>query len=88
VHYSLFVLISVGVLMLIAGFEQYRRGDRWLLSTLLVLPAGVMLGIYAGDHHQRALGIPAFALIVAYPITTRAGRRQRAKSVARRTLQG
>lgn len=71
VHYSLFALVTaavMGVLMLTVGILQYRRGDRWLVLTVLTLPTGVVLGIYADHHHHRALGLPAFILIMAYPV--------------------
>jgi uncharacterized membrane protein (UPF0136 family) len=55
----------LGMLTLVVGIVQYRRGERWLLVTLLTVPVGSLLGIYAGDHHSRGLGLAASALLLA-----------------------
>jgi hypothetical protein len=68
---------ALGVLAFAAGIVQYRHGDRWLLTVWLTLPAGALLGIYAGDHHLRWLGLPAAALLLAGPVVTRANGRRR-----------
>ena len=78
VHLSLFVLIVAVVfvsLTLVAGVAGYRNGDRWLLLPLALMPVGVMVGIYAGDSHHRALGVLAFLLIVARPVIALVTRR-------------
>ncbi len=78
VHFSLFVLVTaafVSLLTLAAGVVRYRKGDRWLLALLPLIPVGVVLGIYAGDHHERVLGIPAFLLIIAPVLIWNAARR-------------
>jgi hypothetical protein len=69
---------ALGVLAAAGAIVQYRRGDRWLLALWVTLPAGALLGIYAGDHHLRWLGLPAAALLVTGPVVTRAKGRRRA----------
>jgi uncharacterized membrane protein YfcA len=59
-------------LSLIAGAIFYRRGERWSLAALATPPAGVVLGIYATDHHHRWLGLPAFILLVLGPLLRQA----------------
>lgn len=64
---SPFVLTCAAVLVvltLVVGIERYRRGERWLLITLLAVPVAALLGIYAGDHHSRELGLVASALLL------------------------
>jgi hypothetical protein len=68
----------IGVLTLVVGIGQYRRGERWLLCTLLTVPTGSLLGIYAGDHHSRGLGLVASALLLAGVGIRSAVRRRRA----------
>lgn len=80
---SPFVLTCAAALValaLAAALVQYRRGDRWLLTLWLTLPTGALLGIYAGDHHMRWLGIPAAALLMTGPVVTRARGRRHAVS--------
>jgi hypothetical protein len=79
VHYSRFDLIAaalVCLLCLAVGIARYRKGDRWLLALLPLVPAGMMLGLYASEHHHRTLGIPAFVLIIA-PVLARIAARLR-----------
>lgn len=65
----------LGVLTIVVGIGQYRRGERWLLFTLLTVPAGALLGIYAGDHGSRALGLVASALLITGLVIRSAVRR-------------
>lgn len=65
---SPFVLTSailLGLLAVAVSVVGYRRGERWSLLTAPLPPAGALLGIYAGDHDSRALGLAASALLLA-----------------------
>ena len=85
VHYSTFALVSdlaIAALTVFAGVVRYRRGDRWLLLAVLAIPAGARLGMYAGDHRERVLGVLAFVLIEVFPVSILVARR-RAAAAAR-----
>ncbi|MBR7834673.1 hypothetical protein KDL01_15470 [Actinospica durhamensis] len=78
-HFSRFDIIAailVSLLVLTLGVVRYRKGERWLLALLPLIPVGMMLGIYASEHHQRILGIPAFALIISPVLAGIAARRR------------
>ena len=66
---------ALGALTLVVGIGQYRRGERWLLLTLLTAPVCALLGIYAGDHDSRALGLVASGLLITSLIIRSAIRR-------------
>jgi hypothetical protein len=76
----------LGVLTLVIGIGQYRRGERWLLLTLPTVPAGALLGIYAGDHDTRALGLVAAALVLSGLAIRGAIRRRHADGGGRASL--
>ncbi|HET9171307.1 MAG TPA: hypothetical protein VFN97_17850 [Actinospica sp.] len=77
---SPFVLTSTGLIVvvtLVVGAGLYRRGERGTLGTLITVPAAMLLGIYAGDHDERPLGLVAFALLVGGMAARTAIRRRR-----------
>ena len=76
----------LGVLTVVVGIGQYRRGERWLLCTLLTVPAGAMLGIYAGDHDSRPLGLVAAVLLVSGLVIRSTVRRRHADGGGRASL--
>lgn len=68
---SPFLLGCAGILavvVVVVGAIRYRRGDRWTLVILLTPAAGALLGIYASDHKERWLALPALVLICAGPV--------------------
>jgi hypothetical protein len=68
-------LISIAILFLVltavGGVALFRRGERWSIAALLMIPPGVLLGIYATDAHHRWLDVPAVILILSPPILRR-----------------
>lgn len=77
---------ALGVLTLVVGISQYRRGERWLLLTLPTVPAGALLGIYAGDHDSRALGLVASGLLIMGLVIRAAVRRHHVNGDGRVSL--
>lgn len=76
----------LGLLALVVGIGQYRRGERWLLLTLPLVPAAALLGIYAGDHDSRALGLVASGLMLMFLAIRSAILRHRANGDGRASL--
>jgi len=77
---------ALGVLTFVVGIGQYRRGERWLLLTLPTVPTGALLGIYAGDHDSRALGLVASGLLIMGLVIRGAARRHHANGDGRASL--
>jgi hypothetical protein len=60
--------VVLAVFVIVVGIFRYRRGDRWTLAALLTPPTGALLGIYASDHDELWLAVPAVALLLLGPV--------------------
>lgn len=78
----------LGVLTLVVGIGQYRRGERWLLVSLLTVPAGALLGIYATDHDSRMLGLLGAAVLMTGLVVRSVIRRRHTAEDGRRATSG
>jgi hypothetical protein len=79
---TLTIAIVVGVVVLAAGIVQCRRGERWLLVTIVMPPAGPLVGWYADDHGWTLLGTAAFALLPLGVVVRIVANRRRGRMTA------